>query len=183
MNRILYVLVLFLLIGCSKGIEPVNKNANQKTKQLLNYLSGLQHNKNDKLISGIRGLRFEGNGAVTGAEGIYNATGQWVGLIGQEYCKNYGDVEFDTADEAVIWEEKNPDFIEHSQNGGIIRILAHFPNPGNERYGGLRDSSANIDAIVTEGTTDRKRWLDLLDEVAEGLHDLDNHGISAIYGP
>jgi len=64
-----------------------------------------------------------------------------------------------------------------------VRILTHYPNPTNEKFSGLRDSSANIDAILANGTPERKRWLALLDEVALGLHDLDKHGIVAIFGP
>jgi mannan endo-1,4-beta-mannosidase len=56
-------------------------------------------------------------------------------------------------------------------------------NPTNEKYSGLRDSSANIDAILSDGTPERERWLALLDEVAEGLHDLDKNGVAAIFGP
>ncbi|MFC2090010.1 glycosyl hydrolase [Bacteroidota bacterium] len=185
MNSKFLCLVLFLfsfnLVTFAQ--EPANPNANTKTKKLLKYLSELQYKETEKLIPGVMGIRFEGRDNVAGAEEIFEHTGKWVGLIGQEYCKSYGNTPVNTADEAVIWEEINPEFIEFTRDGGIVRILTHYPNPTNETYSGLRDSAANIDAILTEGTPERKRWLALLDEVALGLHDLDQHGIAAIFGP
>ncbi|HYW96800.1 MAG TPA: glycosyl hydrolase [Bacteroidales bacterium] len=162
---------------------PANENSNDRTKSLLKYLAHLQYKENEKVIPGVMGLRFEGRDDVAGAEEIYDHTGVWVGLIGQEYCKKYGSVKVNSADEAIIWEDKNPQFIEFAKKGGIIRILAHYPDPTNEFFSGLRDSTANIDAILTTGTPERKRWLALLDEVANGLHDLDRHGIVALFGP
>lgn len=163
--------------------EPANKNSNEQTTRLLKYLSGLQYRDTAKLIPGVMGLRFEGRDDAAGAEEIFHHTGHWVGLVGQEYCKNYGATEVNSADEAISWETVNPELIEHANQGGIVRILTHYPNPGNVNYGGLRDSSANIDAILKDGTPERERWLALLDEVARGLHDLDRNGVVAIFGP
>lgn len=176
-----FAMLLFSVLAC--GQNPVNPNSNKKTSRLLTYLAGLQHKTHDRFIPGVMGLRFEGRDDVAGAEEIFEHTGQWVGLIGQEYCKSYGTTPASSADEAIIWEEINPEFIEFAEEGGIVRILTHYPNPSNKNYSGLRDSSANIDAILREGTPERRRWLALLDEVANGLHDLDRNGIVAIFGP
>ncbi|MCF8226418.1 MAG: glycoside hydrolase family 26 protein [Bacteroidales bacterium] len=183
MKAILILTGLFIFSFVGNAQKPVNERSNEKTKRLLIYLSGLHEREQEKLIPGVMGLRYEAREDAAGAEEIFKHTGKWVGLIGHEYCESYGNRQVNSADEAVIWEEKNPEFIEFAKEGGIVRILTHYPNPTHEKYSGLRDSSANIDAILTGGTPERKRWLALLDEVANGLHDLDKHGIAAIFGP
>ncbi len=155
--------------------SAVNPNSNNQTKALLTYLWEIYRARSQKVISGVFSLQ--------GLKEVYDATGMWAGLLGVEYCTGFGLPSFASAPDAISWKSLNPGMIEHWKAGGILRVLTHFPNPTNAKYGGLRDSYADVDAILTAGTPERDRWLALLDEIAAGFHDLEKEGVSVIYGP
>ncbi len=168
--------------------ELCNVKSNKSTKALYKYLvelsaSNTKNPANGKILSGIYGVRFPGRTDAAGAEEVFKETGKWPSLVGLEYCFASGSYFASSASQAIEWKKANPLLEEHWEKGGIIRVLTHFPNPTNPKYGGLRDTAIKIEAILTNGTTERNRWLALLDEVAQGFQDLDAKGISVIYGP
>jgi len=118
-----------------------------------------------------------------GARELREQTGRWPGLLGIEYCRDYGCSPAASTADAVPWQELNPGLVEHGEAGGLIRVLTHFPNPCRPELGGLRDPDADLPAILSPGTPARTRWLALLDEVAAGFHDLGRRGIPVLYGP
>ncbi len=165
-----------------------NVNSSKGTKALYKYLNDLSASSNkeasvSKVLSGIYGLRFPGRTDIVGAEEIYNKLGVWPAIVGLEYCWSTGTSQALSSSQAMQWKTMNPQLIEHWEKGGIVKVITHFPNPSNEKFGGLSDANANFSAILTDGTPERKRWLSLLDEVALGIQDLDAHSISVIYSP
>jgi len=118
-----------------------------------------------------------------GARELFEKTGRWPGLMGIEYCRDYGTSPTASPEDAVPWRELNPGFYEHGEAGGLIRVLSHFPNPCRPEFGGLRDPDADVAAVLAEGTPERGRWLSLLDEVSDGFRDLGKRGIPVLYGP
>lgn len=118
-----------------------------------------------------------------GAAELHARTGRWPALVGVEYCRAYGTTPAASAKEAVPWPELNPALAGHGKAGGLVRVLTHFPNPCRPGLGGLRDTHADLPAILSPGTPERERWLGLLDEVAAGFQDLGRRGITVLYGP
>ncbi|MDA3962176.1 MAG: glycosyl hydrolase [Planctomycetota bacterium] len=152
-----------------------NPAATPATCEQLTYLNGLSSAPEPRFLSGV----FTAECASTLAE----ETGHHAALIGVEYCRGFGIHEVDHPSQTIAWRELNPALIIHAAAGGMVRVLSHFPNPCNARYGGLRDKDADITAILQAGTAARARWLAMLDELAAGFHDLAQHGITVIYGP
>ena len=149
--------------------------ADERTARLLALLDELPQRRPGGVISGVFMKQ--------GVDELHAATEKWPALLGVEYCSSFGINAVETPEQTIDWRKLNPDLVRHAHAGGLIRILTHFHNPCNEKYGGLRDSDADIDAILTEGTPQRGRWLAMLDEAARGFKDLENQGVSVIYGP
>ena len=66
-----------------------------------------------------------------------------------------------------------------------MRIVCHFPNPYLTNYGGLRvkleDKSAKL--VASADSPEKSRWLAMLEEVADGVRDLNDRGVIPIFGP
>jgi len=155
--------------------RPANPTTNPHTADILARIS--------QLGGGGKGSIYSGVFTLEGHSELLSATGHAATVIGVEYCRKFGIDDFATAAEAIAWQDFKEGLIAHSREGGIIRVLSHFPNPTNPTYGGLRDKHADVDAILTDGTPARGRWLALLDEIAKGFQDLARHGATVIYGP
>jgi len=147
----------------------------KNTEKLLQVYQALSAERPGKVISGVH--------TPEGAAELAEQTGHWPGLMGIEYCHTYGTQPADSAVQAIPWQEWNPPLIEHGQRGGFVRMLTHFPNPMRSDYCGLRDTDADLKAILSPGTEAHKRWRALLDQVAAGLQDLAINGVSVLYGP
>lgn len=189
--RILVSISFFVLMNFQVVMgqpQLCNPKSGKSTKALYKYLTDLAASNvkdpaSGKILSGIFGVRFPGKTDVAGAEEVFKETGKWPALVGLEYCFASGSYFASSAAQAIEWKKANPLFEEHWEKGGIIRVLTHFPNPTNPKYGGLRDTAINISGILTTGSPERNRWLALLDEVAQGFQELDAKGISVVYGP
>ena len=153
----------------------------EKKQAILAYMEGLKHKGEKHLITG--GLDIE-PGIPLIAE-VHDLSGKNLGLFGVEYCTEFGMHDYASAGDAVMWKEMNKLILAYAQNGGLVRILSHFPNPANARYNGLRDTPTEGDfsSILSPGTPERVRWLALIDEVIKGLLELNEHGIVPLYGP
>jgi mannan endo-1,4-beta-mannosidase len=170
----LTIFSIAVLIQCGNS-HNFSKEVSKK-EALLTYLKQLPEKPNSRLISGALSESDD-------LRNIYEQSGKVPGLLGVEYCVEYGYKKVDSASQAVDWKKMNSELIPHWKKGGIVRILTHFPNPTNLNYGGLRDTVVNFEAIMTTGTPERGRWLALLDEVAKGLQELIDNGVIPIYGP
>jgi len=151
----------------------------KKKTALLRYLESIGDDP-QKVISGEMYLDDETWGK------LKEVSGKTPALMGIDYCRDWGLKPSENAAQAIQWKKLNSLAIAHWNAGGLVRVICHFPNPTRENFGGLRDNTpetVNTQAILTSGTPERARWHALLGEVANGLLDLNAHGVIPIFGP
>lgn len=185
-SSMLVALICFAMV-VNAQYELSNVSANKGTKSLFKYLTDLsasskKDSSSSKILSGIYGVRFPGRTDVVGAEALSNKIGVWPAIVTLEYCWSTGTLQTSSAESAMQWKVMNPQFIEHWEKGGIVKVRTTFPNPCNDKFGGANDDNVNVESILTDGTPQRIRWLGLLNEISMGFQDLEIHGVSVIYG-
>ena len=73
--------------------------------------------------------------------------------------------------------------IDYARQGGLVTISAHLPNPANPNGGGLRDKGVDLDPLLTPGGDTRRRWMEELDLMADGLAELRDAGVVVLWRP
>jgi mannan endo-1,4-beta-mannosidase len=137
----------------SHQIEPVNSNANTTTKDLYNWLSHLPYRPNNKVLSGAFGgyTNIGGEDVFSAAESddIYNATNpsQRPAIYACDYARGWS-VSASITD--LIDDSCNAQLIAHWQQGGLVQISNHLPNPVAEhKWGEDGGNTPNCSADYT----------------------------------
>jgi mannan endo-1,4-beta-mannosidase len=151
---------------------PADPNASAATGTLFNYLSALPRKPSHRLVSG----QWTGYGTVDTGEikSIEQLTGQRVGLVGADYLDisgtrmNFGGV--------------NPNMINYWNDGSLVDIDAHFPNPWTGR-GPIDMTIVNFSDVITPGMPAYKAYMAHLDVVAAGLQQLQEAGVTVLFRP
>jgi len=111
---------------------------------------------------------------------IQNVTGHTPALIGCDYAAGWAT----GPPPSQIDHSCNQYLKEYSDKHGIIQVENHFPNPVFPDGGGLRNKSDLVFTDLTKPETETgKRWRLYLDAVAEGLNDLQQANVTALYRP
>lgn len=175
-----------------------NPNASIEANEIYNWLSHLPRRNDNKLLSGA----FGGYSGITDhnaftmdeANDIQTQTGNFPGIYSCDYARGWDSTT--SGNEADLIDYNcNSGLITYWQSGGLIQISNHLPNPvfaGNSSYdnsgnvvGGLKKQISNQQfvKILQNGTPERTRWLAIMDEVANGLLELQTAGVTVIYRP
>jgi len=178
-HTLLPCLSLFLLIlGCTPKPQPVNPDASQEARQLLQYLAQLPQGK---ILSG----QHNYPGTISHyTEDAYALTGEYPAVWGQDFGF--------TAEgkDGIIHREKIiEEAIEKHSQGFIITLMWHAVRPIDDEPDGWKESVQNelTDAqwmeLITQGTPLYNRWLAQLDVVAEHLKILRDHKVPILWRP
>jgi len=173
----LFVIGLILLLsGVNYAIEPVNPNASNKTKQVLNYLNSLPGKLQNRVVSGqhlAHSVQNTQYGYNKFAQALYDSTGSWLGMISTDYGND--------ADSSSI-SSTNDILIDYWKHGGLICLDMHPDNPWTgENCWDLTDR--DLLEIITSGTTVNQDWEAYLDTLAEGLSELQDSGVVVLWRP
>ncbi len=177
------------------GLEPADKGANAKTRATLDFIGGLPKQGMFILvsiiitISKITGKYLSGQFAgwsnhsfnLTEFIQIQNVTGHTPAIMGCDYATGWltGPPPYTQIDYSC-----NQYLKDHSNKHGIIQVEDHFPNPVFPNGGGLRNKSDLVFMDLTKPETETgKRWRLYLDVIAEGLNDLQQANVTALYRP
>ena len=159
--------------------RTANPRATVDARHLLEYLHSLPQRKDGRLLSG-QNIGSANVDALTGYtrfyEGLKIKTGRRPALLGA--C--YGYEEMIPSKIAEV----NKLLIRHWTAGGLVTVSMAPRNPWTG--GELRDRSLgefNFMALVTSGTAPNRRWLALLDTVADGLAELQEAGVVVLWRP
>ncbi|MED4612478.1 mannan endo-1,4-beta-mannosidase [Bacillus subtilis] len=182
------LLIIFLLASAvlAKPIEahtvsPVNPNAQQTTKTVMNWLAHLPNRTENRVLSGAFGGYSHDTFSMAEADRIRSATGQSPAIYGCDYARGW----LETANiEDSIDVSCNGDLMSYWKNGGIPQISLHLANPAfqsghfktpitNDQYKKILDSS----------TAEGKRLNAMLSKIADGLQELENQGVSVLFRP
>lgn len=180
-----HLIGLFIFCFTSGFSQTADTLANLKTKCILQYISGLSLQPNNKVISGqwtnYRGLpntpATEFDTAITS---IYNQTSKWVGILGNTYMRQHTGPYGNWIDDL---NNVNQTLIDYSNQNGIVSVMIHWNNPWTG--GGQTDmtSSSNLLDLVTTGSPANISFLKDLDSIAVGFTQLQDSGVTVLFRP
>ena len=163
--------------------RPANVNASATTKAVLSYFHTLSSRNNKRLIIGQFGAYGDGTGADTAMKQIkkiYDRTGKWVALTGMDY---------------KLWDmhhkkdfsEPNKFLIDQWKQGSLVMVNWHAANPWTDGeandWQGADGKPRNVRELITPGTDVNRNWLEMLDDIATGLQELQEAGAVVIWRP
>ncbi len=183
--KILAVGILFLYCTSAFSQQTADINANQTSQCILQYLSGLSAQPDNKVISGqwmnYRGLPetpfTEFDTVITA---LYNQTSEWVGIIGTNYTR-FHTAPFYTAIENM--NQVNQPLINYSRQNGLIFVMANFKNPWNQTNSNDLTNSSNLLDVVTNGHLANSNFNKELDSLALGFSQLQDSNVTIIFRP
>ena len=160
------------LIMSAKAASSANPNAMPEVSQVLDYLYSLPSKTNKKVISGQFFPNLDEYN--THVVGLYDQIGYWPGLIGGDYYHTCW-----TCDPKYSW--INPLLIDYWNNGGLITLTMHMPNPCNGEY--AWNNICDIGNLLDPAESSHITYMNHLDKIAEGLQELENAGVVVLYRP
>ncbi|WP_456311012.1 glycosyl hydrolase [Serratia proteamaculans] len=176
------------------GLITANTVSNDITKKIYQWLSDLPAHSGKRLISGVFGgySNIGGVDAFSLKQGddIRNLTGKFPAIYAADYARGW-DVATPGDETDLIDFSCNAELISHWNKGGLVAISHHIPNPvfaGNNpgtNEGALKTAITNeqFALILQENSSERQRWLSMLDKIALELEELKSSGVTVFYRP
>ena len=151
--------------GSSCGVAPVDPQATSQAKKLLCYLYTIYGNH---ILSGQQESPWNQNGEME-MNYIYSVTGKYPAIRAMDY----GD--------SQTWSTRG---IPWWQAGGIIMVSYHMGAPGQpiDGWSGAQ-LTANINAVLTPGTSEYQSFISRLDGSASELAKAQAAGVPVIWRP
>ncbi len=164
--------------------EPVNKNASEKAKELLNYLSGIA---GKKIITG----QHTQTKPMEEISYIHDITGKWPKLRGFELLSYSPNINFQDAGQECITEVYENQgtvdtAIEWAKNSdGIAALCFHWFSPLGGRDKSFYAKNTDFDAarVLMEGTKEREAFFHDMDVIAEQLERFQKEDIPVLWRP
>nr|P55278.1 RecName: Full=Mannan endo-1,4-beta-mannosidase; AltName: Full=1,4-beta-D-mannan mannanohydrolase; AltName: Full=Beta-mannanase; Flags: Precursor [Bacillus subtilis]BAA07178.1 beta-mannanase [Bacillus subtilis]BAA21553.1 endo-beta-1,4-mannanase [Bacillus sp.] [Bacillus sp. (in: firmicutes)]prf//2111236A beta-mannanase [Bacillus subtilis] len=178
--------IVLLLLGAASPISahtvyPVNPNAQQTTKDIMNWLAHLPNRSENRVMSGAFGGYSDVTFSMTEENRLKNATGQSPAIYGCDYGRGWletADIT-DTIDYCC-----NSSLISYWKSGGLPQVSLHLANPafpsGNYK---TAISNSQYKNILDPSTVEGKRLEALLSKIADGLTQLKNQGVTVLFRP
>lgn len=155
---------------------PADPELNPKGRAILAWFRELSAEPGLKLVSG-QFAGWSGSARLEVLGKIHAATSQWPAMMGLDYCT------WLQGEAAIDVQPVNALARAWWQDGGLVNISWHAPNPANPKGGGLRDKGVNLRDLLAPGHPTHERWLRSLDQVAAGLRELQDAGVIVIWRP
>jgi len=166
---------LLLPFQFAPAAEPANPKTTAQARAVLNYFHELSARKEGRRILSGQFSDF-GNGAnLRIMERIHEQTGHWPAMIGVDYA--------DFRRGGLTTKVPNQVALDYWKQGGLVTVMAHMYNPANTNGGGLRDKGMNLADLLRPGTDTHTRWLKQLDQMADGLKELQAAGVVVLWRP
>jgi mannan endo-1,4-beta-mannosidase len=177
--KVIRVALSFLAVGgcalsANPPARPANPAATPRVGAVLDYFQSLEKKTDRRVVSG-QFSDFGPGATVKLMVEIHTLTGHWPGMLGVDYAH--------FAKGGLTWEAPNRAAIDYWRDGGLVTVSAHLYNPANPKGGGLRDSGVNLDELLQPDTETHRRWMQELDQLAEGLQELRAAGVVVLWRP
>jgi mannan endo-1,4-beta-mannosidase len=167
------LLAALLAAGCDTPREAANPRSNAKAEALVQYFHSLEGRKDKRLLSG-QFSNFGRGANLTVANDIHDKTGHWPAILGVDYMQGGG----------LDWAAPNRAAMDYWKAGGLVTVSAHLYNPARtNENGGLRDESVDLNALLATNTETHVRWMRELDQLADGLKELQSTGVVVLWRP
>lgn len=160
-------------VGQPDTSRPANLDATQAARQVLAWLQ--RPDQGCEIVAGqdIGTMDTASENYARLVEDLHTSSGRYVGLLGADYM---------SWDGATDWRTTNQLLIKYWNNGGLVELSWHAPNPwtGGDAWD---QGQANLDELLTVGTAAHTQWLSQLDQVAAGLAALQAAGVVVLWRP
>jgi mannan endo-1,4-beta-mannosidase len=194
-------LLMGMALAETLNIEPANPNASEDTRKVLKWLYGLPHRRVHRIVSGHLAGGSIGPTAPKDQTGgyefkmdeinyLHEISGKWVGLIGADYCAGWIRCP-DPIEATMYYKDVNRALIDYWNAGGLVVITTHQFDPrmlykggGYHRYiDWPPEKRLDIARLYTPGTEEYRNFRIIMDRWAEGLGELQRHGVVVIWRP
>jgi mannan endo-1,4-beta-mannosidase len=177
-NTICLFLALILTSGCRTTHQTAaNPKSNARAKAILRYVQSLERRTNKRVLSG-QFSDFGKGASLRLMTEIHNRTGHWPAILGVDYA------DFATNGLSLTHDAPNQAVIGYWKQGGLVTISAHLYNPARTNAsGGLRDKDVDLNALLDPSSETHVRWLNELDQLADGLQQLKDAGMVVLWRP
>ncbi|MBX3065805.1 MAG: hypothetical protein KF726_22695 [Anaerolineae bacterium] len=170
---------------CPQEIKTANPNASPAASRVLSYLWGLQFRDDKRVVAGQFGSY--GDGAdVPAAEArlqkVFDQSGKYPAMTGMDY-RNWDSLHGNNLS------IPNKFLIAQWNKGSLITISWHANNPWTGgpstdwEYPAGSGQVRSVRELTQTGSDANKRWLEMLDNIASGLEELQQAGVVAIWRP
>lgn len=190
-----------VVVACSENIQPANPNATEDARKVLNYLYNLPKRPENRIVSGHLAGGSVGPTAPKGQDGgyrfkmdeieyLYEISGQWVGLIGADYCAGWIKCP-DPIEATMYYRQVNKGLIEYWNAGGLVIITTHQFDPRQLHKGGgyhryidwPQKDRLDIFTLYTPGGEAYDNFRVIMDRWAQGFQQLQDHGVVVMWRP
>ena len=156
----------------SRPGQPVNTNATPEARAFLRYLALLPSLPSNRVLVGqvVTDTAVDYSNQVLT---LVQQTGRWPAMLGVVYDMINGPI-------------NHPVITPHATNwwnaGGVVHVQWNPDNPWN---GGFSGNTNNIDfpSLFTPGSPSHTNYIAFMDEVAAGLRQLGNAGMTVLFRP
>ena len=159
--------------GAGRAAEPVNPDASQDVRRILNYLHMLRDS--GKVLAGQQAAEWKSDiyNPNNEYQHVKDVTGDYPALLGVDF------IGLNNAMNALR---------EHWRNGGLVTASWHQSHPStayNSGYGNSTNYMSGDDfrQVITPGNWWHDTWLDHIDRMAENLKILRDDGVVVLWRP
>jgi mannan endo-1,4-beta-mannosidase len=183
------------------GLEPANPNATQDARKVLTYLYELPQRSVNRIVSGHLAGGAVGPNlkedqefykfTLQEIEYLHEVSGQWVGLIGADYCAGWYETP-NPIEDTMHTKDLNRELIEYWNAGGLVAITTHQFDPrelyedgGQCFFKNLPKGVERLDIsrLYTPGSEEYANFRVIMDRWAAGLQELADHGVVVLWRP
>lgn len=165
-------------------VIPADRDASASTRLVLDYIVALTRRTDKKLMSG-QFLGWYPDVNLAAAEKIHEQSGKWPAIIGVDYYETKLDVAKRTEPELhkpPRWRNINRLIKDYWAKGGLSTVSVHMTNPatGGKAWDITKKPTPDwLDPSTEIG----KAYLGQIDQIADGLEDLQKSGVVVLYRP
>jgi mannan endo-1,4-beta-mannosidase len=152
--------------------QPVNSNATDNARAILKYLALLPTHSTQRVAVG-QVVTDTANDYASQVVALAAQTGHWPAMLGVVYDMINGPI-----NHAVI----TPHATNYWNAGGLVHIQWNPDNPWNGNFSG-DTNGINFPVLFTPGTTAHSNYIAMLNEVATGLRELGQAGVTVLFRP
>ncbi|AVR44591.1 glycosyl hydrolase family 26 [Christiangramia fulva] len=173
MKKLIITLGILFSTICCFAQKPVNPNASEEARDLLNYIYSLD----GKILSGQHSYNESPDEFYDLA---YNITGKYPSILGTDF---YWNGKTDPGPRTV------QAAIENHKKGAIITLMWHVGRPGDDPPYGWSTSVQNEfndkkwQELMEPGTKIHIKWLEQVDNLASHLIELQKAGVPVLWRP
>ncbi|HVU07788.1 MAG TPA: glycosyl hydrolase [Verrucomicrobiae bacterium] len=169
-----FLILTVLACACGAAETPANPSANAQAHAVLKYFQNLESRSDKHLLSG-QFSNFGSEANLRLMKKIHDQTGHWPAILGVDYA-DFGRISF-------THDAPNKAAIAYWRQGGLVTVSAHLYNPARTDDYGLRDTNVDLNSLLDTNSPTHARWMDELDEIANGLQELQTNGVVVLWRP